>query len=275
MLKIDRLGWAVGLCGVAYGVRFGIRVNRQEILPSLDRCLPPVWKPAPSPVVDRLYSLVVGTSPVRPSVRFYHVLYAGAARLARTMVLDDVFDALESDLQLYVAEQARRRLFVHAGVVGWKGRAIVIPGRSLSGKSTLVAALLDAGATYYSDEYAVFDAQGRVHPYARPLSLRGEPGSRPQRHRAEALGGRNGSRPLPVGLIALTKYRSQGRWRPRRLTAGKAVLELLAHTVSVRRQPEIALTRLEQVVAQTQTLKGVRGEANEMVAGLLKTVERE
>jgi hypothetical protein len=275
MLKIDRLGWAAGVCGVAYGLRIGIRVNKREVLASLEPCLPPAWKPASSPIVDRLYSLVVGAGPARPNVRFFHLLYGGAARLARTLILEDVFEALESDLQLYVAEHACRRLFVHAGVVEWKGRAIIIPGRSFSGKSTLVAALLQAGATYYSDEYAVFDAQGRVHPYPRPLSLRGPAGSRPQRQWASALGVRTGRGPLPVAVIAFTKYQPEGRWRPRRLTAGKAVLELLGHTVSVRRQPEIALTRLQQVVAQAQTLKGERGEANDMSAALLKTVEQE
>ena len=71
-----------------------------------------------------------------------------------------------------IAEVARNRVFVHAGVVGWKGRAIVIPGRSYSGKSTLVSELIRAGAAYYSDEYAVFDSRGRVYPFAKPLEMR-------------------------------------------------------------------------------------------------------
>src|SRR6266700_1389758 len=154
MAKLDRLGWADGLCFTSYGLRIGIRVNEPEVLARLPDHLPPGWKSARSPIVDRLY--------------------AGAARLARTKALEELFEPLESDLQMFVAEWARRRVFVHAGVVGWRGQAIVIPGMSFSGKSTLVAALVRAGATYYSDEYAVFDARGRVHPYARKLSLRME-----------------------------------------------------------------------------------------------------
>jgi hypothetical protein len=34
---------------------------------------------------------------------------------------------------------------------------------SYSGKTTLVSELIRAGATYYSDEYAVIDERGRVH----------------------------------------------------------------------------------------------------------------
>ena len=55
----------------------------------------------------------------------------------------------------------------HAGVVGWRGRAIVIPGRSHAGKSTLVAELVRRGAVYYCDEFAVLHETGRVHPYRR------------------------------------------------------------------------------------------------------------
>src|ERR1051326_6942658 len=163
MAKIDRLGWAAGISVVTYGRRIGIRVNHPDALEYVWPCLPPGWKASESPVVDRLYSLIVGGTDQRPDGRRYNRLYVGAARIARTMDLHELYQILESDLQLHVAEMARRCLFVHAGVVGWGGRALVIPGRSFSGKSTLVAALVRAGATYYSDEYAVFDAQGRVH----------------------------------------------------------------------------------------------------------------
>ena len=67
---------------------------------------------------------------------------------------------------VHVANYAPDRVFVHAGVVAWRGRALVLPGTSFAGKTTLVAELVRAGAIYYSDEYAVLDEQGRVHPYS-------------------------------------------------------------------------------------------------------------
>ena len=269
MEKIDRLGWAAGISFVSYGLRIGIRVSDPEVLNRLPDVLPPYWKSARSPKVERLYSLVVGGDGPRPSVRRFNVLYANETRVARTMELGHALKALESDLQLYVAEGARSRLFVHAGVVGWRGQAIMIPGRSFSGKSTLVAALVRAGATYYSDEYAVIDAKGRVHPYPKPLSLREDAGRRSRKFQADELGGRAGSKPLPVGLVAVTGYRANTRWRPRRLSPGRAVIALLDHTVSARRQPEQALTTLPRVVSRALVLRGVRGEAEEMVDALL------
>ena len=254
-------------------MRIGIRTNAREILRRIPAHLPPGWKPSPSAVVDQLFSLRVG-GPSRGNVRRYNLLYWGAARRARSLDLDSVFETLESDLRQSVASGARRRIFVHAGVVGWKGRAILLPGRTFSGKSTLVAELLRAGATYYSDDLAVLDARGRVHPFSKPLAIR-EAGNGAARHPPEAFGSVSGVGPLPVGLIAFTSYRRGRSWRPVRLTPGRGLLALVAHTVPVRRRTQASLQALRQVVSQALVLKGLRGEAGETAGALLRRLERE
>ena len=269
MEKIDRLGWAAGIAFVSYGLRIGIRASSPEIMDRLHGLLPPNAKPARGPRVGCLYSLIVRGTKVGSNVRRFNILYGDAVPLARTKDTDRVLEALERDLQLHVAERARRRLFVHAGVVGWRGGAIVIPGRTMSGKTTLVRALVRAGATYYSDEYAVFDSRGRVHPYLSLMSVREGPEGRREKVRPETLGAPIGVKPLPVGLVVATSYRSGVRWRPRRLSQGRAVMALLAHTVSARRRPERSLTTLRQVVADALVLKGARGEAEEIAEALL------
>lgn len=269
MAKIDRLGWAAGLSFISYGVRIGIRVNQPQALSQILERLPPAWKISSSPVVERLYSLFIGGTGARPGVRRFHLLYGDSQRLARATDLDAVWEIFESDLQLAVAEAARRRVFVHAGVVGWRGRAIIIPGQSFSGKTTLVAELVRAGATYYSDEYAVLDERGRAHPYARPLAMRDEDSYRQRKVPAQALGGTTGSKPLPVGLIVVSQYKAGARWRPRLLSAGQGALELLAHTVSARRAPQRALAALQRAVASAPVFKSARGEARETAAAIL------
>ncbi len=276
MQKIDRLGWAAGMAFTAYGRRVGIRVNDAAALERLPRHLPCGWKPAPprpdgAPVVEHLYSLLVAKNAPGSVVKRFHLLYAGAGRVARTTDADEVFDALESSLRLYTAEWARRRVFVHAGVVGWQGMAIVIPGRSFSGKSTLVRELVRAGAVYYSDEYAVFDGRGRVHPYTKPLSIREAGDAGRQTHYAvETLGGRAGKTPLPVGVILSAQYKAGARWRPQELSRGQGALELLANTVAVRRQPETTLATLRQAVSGASAWKGARGEAADLVQSIMK-----
>jgi len=261
MQKLDRLGWAAGICFRAYGWRIGIRVDQPAVLEKVAECLPPDWEPSPPPFVDQLYSLRVG-------VRNDRVLHVGARRAARAMDLDQACEVLEGEIRLFLAEKARDRVFVHAGVVGWHGRALLVPGRSYSGKSTLVAALLRAGATYYSDEYAVLDSQGLVHPYARELKIRAGPDL--QRHPPERFGGRSATAPLPVGLVALARYQPGARWRPRPLSRGRALLEVLNHTVPARSRPEAALAALQAMLpGGAAALKGLRGEAEETAVVLL------
>ena len=194
--------------------------------------------PSPSAVVDQLFSLWVGGS--RAHVRRYNLLYWGAGRRARSLDLDSVFETLDSDVRLSVASGARRRTFVHAGVVGWKGRAIVLPGRTFSGKSTLVAELLRAGATYYSDELAVLDARGRVHPFPRPLAIR-EAGNGAGRYPPEAFGSVSGVGALSRRLDRLHLLSPRATMAPRPLTTGRGLLALVAHTVAVRRRTEASL----------------------------------
>lgn len=181
-------------------------------------------------------------------------------------------EKFESDLQLYVAERAPRRIFVHAGVVGWKGRAVVIPGRSLSGKTTLVAELVRAGADYYSDEYAVIDRDGRVHPYARPLAVREGVGLRQTRRTVEEFEGRAGEGPLPVGLVVVSRYERGASWRPRPLTPGECVLELLSNTVPARRSPTRAMSVLTKAAAGTDACAGPRGEAAVVAQAVMRSL---
>jgi|SRR5215813_7950626 len=275
MQKVDRLGWAAGFALKSYGVRIGIRTNDAVWLDRACEHLPHEWEAVSSRVVERLYSIIIGGAGPRPNVRRFNLLYGDHVRLARTIDTDEVFQTLESDLRLYVAESARRRVFVHAGVVGWKGRAIVIPGRSFSGKSTLVAELVKAGATYYSDEYAVFDPRGRVHPFLKPLEIREQGDTRQEKVHVSELGGLSGNKPLPVALVMMSCFQKGARWAPRQLSPGHAVLELLSNTVSARRKPEQALATLQQVAATAMTLKGVRGDAKDIATRILERAERE
>jgi len=222
--------------------------------------------------VDSLYSLVVGTNGRRSGLRRYNLLYAGSWRLARSMELDEVLDTLETDLHLTVAVGARRKVFVRAGVVGWRGRAIVILGRRRSGASSLLSALVLAGATHYSDRYAVFDARGRVHPYPTPPTRRTD-GERRKNLRMEQHG-KQARAPLPVGMIVVTQYRPGTRWRPRVLSPGQAMLALLEHTPAARARPAVALKTLSRIVGKALALEGSRGEADETVAAMLTRLDR-
>ena len=58
---------------------------------------------------------------------------------------------------------------LHAGCVAWKGRGLVLAGGSGAGKSTLVAALIQRGFSYLSDELAGYSPADCSGPTRSPL----------------------------------------------------------------------------------------------------------
>ncbi len=244
-----------------YGLQIGIQSDVPHALELLARRLAPVWRLAGDEGPVR-YSLLAG-----PDDGGFRIC-RGGRRVAGAADLAEALSLLESLLHQDAAMRAPGLLFVHAGAVGWKGRLLILPGRSRSGKSTLVEALVRRGAVYFSDEYAVVDERGRVHPYPIPLSLRGA-GSTSRRVPPEELGKAIGERAWPVGLIAAVRYRPGARWSPVRLSPGEGVLALLAHTVAARARPRLALQALGEAAAGARCFRGFRGDADETAAALL------
>jgi len=269
MKKLDRLDWAEGLTLSTFGVRAGVRVNVLGVLPRVLPLLPPGWKKSHRVIVERLYSLVVAQGCERAGVRRLHLLYADSTRIARDAALNRVLATLETDLHRYTAEATSDMTFLHAGVVGWQGSAIVFPGRSLSGKTTLVREMLRLGATYYSDEFAVVDSSGLVHPFARPLGIREDSSYAQTKYSAEELGATSGVKPLPMGMAVICKYEAGAQWQPAPLSQGQGALELLANSVAVRSQPDQTLRRLQKLVRHTVFIQGTRGEAHQAAASIL------
>jgi GR25 family glycosyltransferase involved in LPS biosynthesis len=257
--------WVATLTVETYGRRIGIQASSREALDLATDRLPPGWTPAAPSDVERLYSLAGGQSgaswsPIRLAV--------DGIELFQASTLHRVLDMLESDLRRYVAEMACGRLFVHAGVVGWGGGAVLLPGRSWSGKTTLVAELVRAGATYYSDEYAVLDEGGWTHPYSCRLGIR-IAGGRRRRVGIESFGVAAGMEPLPVRLVVLTSYRQAGRWQPRRLSPGQGALSVLSHTIAARRIPAAALSVLCRTLHGATVLESERPDAASIAAAIL------
>jgi hypothetical protein len=256
------------LCFESFGVRIGITVDAPDILDRVVEVLPPGWKPIDAPDLHRRY----------------HIGYGDQERGAGTVIVDgltrdEVFhnrthlmDFLEGDIQIHVAEFATPHLFVHAGVVGWRGKAILLPGTSFAGKSTLVTSLVKAGATYYSDEYAVLDDAGRVLPYPRRVSLRTGPHGPARRleiHNPIA----QHPEPIRIGMVAMLRYEAGVQWQVSRVSKADAMMLLCEQTVAIRRRPEDTFAILKNVVDGATVIHGIRGDVDEAVDALLSMEE--
>jgi hypothetical protein len=273
MGNLEKLYWIDAFAVTGYGVRVGVRVNDAALIRQLRSRLPPGAKISPMGTVDRMLSVIHAPPSERRGVKNYHLLYADHVLVGRSHRLAAVLENYDTHLRVAMAELSRRKLFVHAGVVAWKDRAILLPGRTLAGKTHLVAELVKAGAVYFSDEYAVLDEAGWVHPFAKPLSMRHGKTAPQIETPVEEIGGVSGRKPASVGLVVMSQFREGGRWRPKRLSAGRGMLELLDNTFSARQSPERAMDILGRVVSRATVLKGKRGDAATMVSSILVAAE--
>lgn len=90
----------------------------------------------------------------------------------------DAAGVLLADITRTLVGECRAGLVLHAGLVGCRGRAILLCGGTGAGKTTLTAWLVRSGLTYASDEIALVPhGEGQAVSYPRPLSFKhaGEP----------------------------------------------------------------------------------------------------
>lgn len=204
--------------------------------------------------------------------RGQRLIIQNGEEISRGGIKRKFFKFFDSIIRVAIAEHAVDRVFLHAGVVGWKGKAIVVPADSFKGKSTLITELVRAGATYYSDEFAIFDRQARVYPFARRIGRRTED-FKTYELRAEDLGGDIGIEPLPVGLVLITEYKEGAKWSPKILSSGQGVLEMIPFTLCLRQRPDFSLGVLNNIASNAIIASSLRGTAEKFAKTLLNFVD--
>jgi hypothetical protein len=187
--------------------------------------------------------------------------------------LQQLGDRIEGDLHHWLATFTRGFLFVHAGCVGWRGRGIVLPGRSHAGKTTLTRALVEAGATYYSDDYAVVDPTGSVWPFPRRLYVRPMTPEPPHRIDPVASEWEIGRTAMRAALVAELRFDRETGWEVEHLSSGQGALSLLDNTVAARERPQDALRMMSNLMNGAVAIKGTRDDVESSVRRLLDMVD--
>lgn len=138
-----------------------------------------------------------------------------------------------------VAAERGHHLVMHAGCVADQS-AVILPGQSGTGKSSLVAACITAGMAYLSDEYAVIDpANGIVLAYPKPVGLDSD-----QLVSASALRtGSVGTACSPGGMV-FPRYEADAPSSATRLEPAWTLSALAAHTTNLASLGGTALTWL-------------------------------
>jgi hypothetical protein len=177
---------------------------------------------------------------------------------------------LESDLGLFTAEHLADRVAVHAAVLSINGAVILLPGKSMAGKSSLCVAAHRLGHQVHSDEYALVDpGTGLVVGWSRPVRQRNGDGTvqRLPLHSVMAA--------APVTLVAGLAYdASDPVWRVEELSPAEIATLLLMNTVCGESRPEFAFRGALAVARKSHGIQGVRGEAEEALGELASICSR-
>lgn len=255
-----------GICIQAPGFSLSVSGDCPETLKVVERYLLP-WLPRTSGHVRAAglsISLTRNAAPGHFKVRLNDRVIAESEALP--YLLNLIQQAADERMIATLEGQAA----VHAGVVAYRGRAIVLPGASGSGKSRLVQELLRRGAGYCSDEYAIFDRAGKVHPYPRALMIRNE-GEVQHPFLASELRAEVRTAPIPAGLILFLRYETGAAgFTIDALDRSHALLRLLQNCPHILAENPGVINPLQAAVAQAGAWSGVRGGAEEAALAILR-----
>ncbi|MBS1806295.1 MAG: hypothetical protein JST28_23375 [Acidobacteria bacterium] len=160
---------------------------------------------------------------------------------------------------------------VHAGAVVIQQKALIIPGTSHAGKTALTAEFLRRGATHLSDEYALIDAQGRVHAYPRPLLLRnGSP--KQSLVLPEELNSSFVASPVPGGWVFALEYSPDAKLEISKRSQSETVMLLLRNTPHEMEKSPQMVDAFLRLAAGAECYEGKRGEAGETVDRVLSLI---
>lgn len=245
-----------------FGVKISVSSNRTKLLERIKKEMPYIlpikWTEIPVEKAEHHFQFL----------KDYKTSKFSALKDDETIVANGDFtrslDLLISRIRLTIAEFAEQIIFLHAGVIGWQNRAVIIPGKSFAGKTTLVAAFAKMGCEYFSDEYAMIDKDGLVHPFPKRLSIRGIVDDYTQvDFDVEKLGGKRAQEPFPVGCVLVAEYKKERKTKPKlkEITLGEGVMASIANSISIRQNPKFVIEVLNKALQNSVVLKTERGEA--------------
>lgn len=251
----------------AYGCDFRIETSRQEDDDVLRRYVFPSWPRREQ--FDERSGLTIRVHPMGAQVE----MAVAEVSVATAGSINDLMPELTRVIDEAVIQQLKNLYAVHAGAVAWRNSVLLLPGGTHAGKSSLVAELLRHGATYFSDEYALIDPEGRVHPYPRALLVRGD-NSQQSPLLASELNAATGEAPAPVGWIVALQYRSDCAWSLTPVAQSEGLLTLLRNTPHIMEESPGLLGAFTRSVGGAVCYAGSRGEAGEAAGRLLQLFDQ-
>jgi len=167
--------------------------------------------------------------------------------------------ALLQQTLFHLADKSEGGLLLHAAAAAWRGRAVLFPGKTGTGKTMLMSWLMTKGFEYLTDElvYVPFGS-GKIDPFVRPLNVKSSgkealtPGVidfeavAPQLMSGpsvtlvprSALGQRGTVGSTPLGAIVFPTFRPEGPFVFSPLPRSAAGMGLMSCLINARNLPD-------------------------------------
>jgi hypothetical protein len=248
----------------AHGVTFTISSPDADVVAVFDDLLVDFGsdradRPASDPASIRY--AVAATLPDRTDPRWYRVT-VGDEVVYTSLIEGSLVSHLLMDVNARAAAACRDDATVplHAGTAAGAKGAIVLPGASHSGKTTITTALAAAGHRFVADEVSRLDPDRlTIAPYGKPVALRAasvdllapsiarlrRPGSRfeiderfvPPSELATSTTGGVATQPVEVSAVVFPRFDANGPHRFAPLGKGEALERLMQCTLGVASTP--------------------------------------
>lgn len=203
-----------------------------------------------------------------------------------------MLDWLFWDVHDLVGVWVRDFLLIHSGAVSVGGRGVLVPATMDTGKSTLVTALLHAGAAYLSDELAAIDPVTRnVYAYPKRITLDQEtlrffPGledrladragameTLTQRYVRPEDCGASVAAPAPVAALVFPTPERDGPARLEPIAAADAVQLLATHARNLYRYADRGVLMLAEMCGRAPAYRLSGGTPAERAAAVIERLQ--
>lgn len=285
--RLDERSWPrVTSAYRALDFDFSLRLVSEDLADYLERILSPLATTGPS---RHVYSFVDDGARFKSR----YALYFGGQPIIRTPFEPLALAFFLWHLNLAVVSESDRYLLLHAAVASHHGSAILLPAAMDSGKTTLVAGLVQRGCGYLTDEAAAIDPVTlEIEPYAKPLSIdrgswevlrdlrpelddRFSPYTREQWHvvadsiRPGALAG-----PCSARVIVNPRYDAGATTTIEPISRAQAVLMLAENAFNFSSHKTQGLRTLAETVRQCECYRLTIGSHDDACDAVMRVVER-
>jgi hypothetical protein len=244
----------------AHGVTFTVSSPDPDVVAAFDDLLVDFGSDSVSQEPPSIRFAVEATLPDRSDPTWYRVT-AGDEIVYTSLLEGSLVSHLLMDVNARAAAACRDdgTVPLHAGTVAGAFGAIVLPGASHSGKTTITTALAASGHRFVADEVSRLDPDRlTIAPYGKPVALRSasvellapsidrlrRPGSRfeiderfvPPSELATTTGG-VAAQPVEVSAIVFPRYDATGPHRFAALSPAETLERLMQCTLGVVSTP--------------------------------------